>query len=259
MAQHSKFESKAPAESDDHDRRVAEFFSGGSMSRQELHRDHDAGPTIASIQERDLSAAVSALDDLDDLDDDTPATFITAHFHFSDDDYNDRDVERIDATPNPACRYGKAFAKVRAIEAQLEDAGPDDAPRITADLREANAAWDVEKARAVDDRYRKFHRVDLWRAGEGRDEYNATRRKRDLPNDHTPKEVLGAMTPDERTQHDADMVAKRKWKSDRRKAGWAEDQIEAGLQGWWDKRELRRRERLPTATPYSDVSGFGDF
>lgn len=150
--------------------------------------------------------------------------------------------ERIDHAP-ALTPYDKAGQ--RLIEAEIlrdvAEPGSDDYHRAMADLVEAKRAFKLEQERSTDDGWRKRRATDEWRAGEGRDEYNASRRKvRDWPNTVTPKEVLNAMTPEERAQHDRDKNAEKVWKHGRRKAGWNAEKIQAELPGWWTRRLAKR-------------------
>ncbi|MDO5757254.1 MAG: hypothetical protein Q4P24_07015 [Rhodobacterales bacterium] len=202
--------------------RLDVFFSGAPIPPKRT--DLDAGPSVVEVTARKLKIAEAALSVLDDLDDDTPAAPITAYFHFGA-DCDDHIIERIDAAPNPGCRYGKAFAQVRALEAQLAEASPDDTPHIAAELHAASATWDTEKARAFDDHSRKIHLIDTWRAGEGRDKYNATRRATDRAANRSLKDL----TEQEREAHRAALARDRKWTARKKAAGWTAEQIAAGL------------------------------
>jgi len=133
--------------------------------------------------------------------------------------------EKIYVQPNWVSPHDRAFVKVRALEAELEKATADDRPQIEAELKAANAAWEIEKVRALDDRFRWFHLVSRWRANEGRDTYNASRRTRAKPN-AAPKDMSG----EERKTHRRAQIADSEWRRTKKAAGWTADQIEAGLE-----------------------------
>jgi hypothetical protein len=165
---------------------------------------------------------------LDDFDDAKEATEPTC--------------ERIDDLP-VLTPYDKARQRLTGAEILRDVAipGSDEYHEAMAEMAAAKRALKVELERATDDGWRKRRATDEWRAGEGREEYNASRRKvRDKPNVMTPKDVLDAMTPEERELHRKDKNAEKVWRYGRRKAGWSEERIEAGLPGWWERRLSRR-------------------
>lgn len=177
----------------------------------------------------DLAALDAALSELDE-----PATAPTVEPTPAPDD--EPDVVRIDHAPI-LTPYDKARNAVAEAEVWLDDQTPGtkEYHEAMAELAEAKRRLKAEQGRATDDGWRKRRAIDEHRAGEGREEYNATRRKRDKPNAR-----LKDMTPEQRMQHEADMNAKRVWVAKKRKAGWTDARIEAELPGWWARRLAKR-------------------
>jgi hypothetical protein len=58
----------------------------------------------------------------------------------------------------------------------------------------------IEIKRSTDDIYRKYEQVNKWRATEGKDDYNTSRRVSDQPNQMTPKEVLATERPEQKQE-----------------------------------------------------------
>lgn len=195
MTPYSRNAESAPLDQACFNTRLDNFFSDEAMP-PERTADLDAGATAEQIELRKVDEFEGAISVLDDLDNDTIPDAIMARFYVA--DHSEvAPVEKTYDPVNPACRYSKAFARVRALEARLSDVDPDSAHKVAAELEAAYEAFNVEKERALDDRHRKFHLVDTWRAGEGRETFNASRRTtRDQPN-----AVLADMTPEERAAH----------------------------------------------------------
>nr|WP_321455051.1 hypothetical protein [uncultured Cohaesibacter sp.] len=138
--------------------------------------------------------------------------------------------------------YDKARRKMRKAQDRLSTLkqGTRDWLIASKTLENAKEAFEEEKRRAIDDDWRKRRDIDHWRAGEGRDVYNASRRKvRTKPNKVMPKEELAGMTAEEREQYKKDKNAEKVWRHARRKAGWTDEQIEEVLPGWWEKRKAK--------------------
>ncbi|OWU84470.1 hypothetical protein ATO6_12315 [Oceanicola sp. 22II-s10i] len=92
--------------------------------------------------------------------------------------------------------YERAFLRVREAERNAAQTGEDIAQERIAAQRQL----ELEDERATDETWRGRRNVDQWRAEGGRDQYNAGRRKvRAAAN--TSKEVLAAMSPEERQEH----------------------------------------------------------
>lgn len=121
------------------------------------------------------------------------------------------EVEIIRHEPSTSTPYDKAFADVRRLEAELHslELGSDEYHRIMRDLAKARGRLKLETGRGKSDSWRWRRKVDEWRKDKGHEKYNASRRTRGKPNEMTPKEVLDAMTPEERAQHDKDRNADR--------------------------------------------------
>lgn len=237
MQHYSKRNDPLPHEMADFDSGLDAFFSGEPVAPKS-RTDASILTCYQKVEDRKIAEFERAMSVLDNLDDDAPADFITARFNMA--DYaGDGLIEKTYEKPNYVSRYDKCFTQVRSLEEQLKKANADQAHQIRAELEKANAAFEVEKGLAFDPSRRETDRIDRWRAGEGRDKYNASRRKREMPNDHTPREVLRAMLPEERAQHDTDMNAKRVWVNGKRKAKFTEEQIEAELPNWWAKRRAK--------------------
>ncbi|SLN62202.1 hypothetical protein PEL8287_03387 [Roseovarius litorisediminis] len=224
MIKYSKSDDELPHENPEFDSRLECFFNGDPIPPKDAV-DFDVGSRIEEFRLRDIEQFEIAMSALDDLDCESPADMITAKFYTCAYDPDEEPVDRIYEAPTMVSRYDKCFARVRALEAQLEKANPNDAPRVAADLKAANAAWDIEKERGLNDRFRKFHLIDGWRSGEGRDGYNTARRtKRSEPNT-----ILQGMSEEERKEHKRALGRNREWKRSKKKAGWSDDQIENGL------------------------------
>lgn len=131
--------------------------------------------------------------------------------------------------------YDRAREAVREAEAERESSEPGTGAHCTATARlaEAKGKLKTEIERDGDDGWRKRRRIDKHRAGAGREDYNAGRRKvRTEPNAR-----LTDMTAEERAEHERALDSDRKWVARQRKAGWTEERIAAGL-------EERRAKRL---------------
>lgn len=236
MSDNSIYGDDAPQERSSFEQRMAAFFSGEPLPPQ-VENDLDIGASKEQIRQREeaeLEANMDALNDLDNLDSETlPAViktcFIAAY------QQGDELPEKVYDDPDPACRYGKAFARVRALEAELEGSAPDDRPRIEADLQEANSLFELEKERALNDRFRGFHLIDKWRAGEGREVYKRSRRK----TRNAPNESLKDMTDEERAAHRRAQKADSKYRKAKVALGWTAEEIEAGLDALRVKRSKR--------------------
>lgn len=157
--------------------------------------------------------------------------------------------------------YDRRRQELRDLEVRLNDlravADPTELQRkqivaVAAKAERAAERLDKEVERSRDDVWRKRRNIDDWRAGEGKEAYRAGRRKvRDKPN--TPREVLAAMTQQEREQHDKDRRADANWFKVRRDKGMPEDEIEAA---YALRLENRQRDR---GTGYESDPLYGAF
>ncbi|RBP86334.1 hypothetical protein DFO80_12017 [Rhodobacter sp. 140A] len=153
-------------------------------------------------------------------------------FGFQIPDFDDPDVirEEIKLT-----RYDKARAKLRALEEKRTALPADCAPaKIAVIEKQIESAREAVKA-AEGDVARLRDGIDEWRAGAGRDEYNASRRARSEPNAD-----LKDMTEEQKTRRKLDQTADSKFVSRRRAAGMPEDQIQAELIVAIEKRAAKR-------------------
>jgi len=145
--------------------------------------------------------------------------------------------ERIEVEP-ALTPYDRARERIVEAQARCKAAEPgsDEYHRAMADLAAARLKQKMERDRAIDEGWRKRREIDVYRSGEGREEYNASRRKvRSHPNADTK-----SMTPEQRAQHDRDMTTKRGWVCKKRKAGWPDEKIAEALPGWWAQRLAKR-------------------
>jgi hypothetical protein len=144
--------------------------------------------------------------------------------------------ERIYPVVKPKSKYERLFVAVRKLEDELESAGPDELPALTAELAEVRTAWELEFVRSFDERSRRIHLIDVWRGGEGQGEYNRSRRRKEAPNAR-----LADLTPEQRVSHRRAQKADSKWRADKVKAGWTAVDMEEGL-------EQRRAKRSAIAS-----------
>lgn len=139
-------------------------------------------------------------------------------------------------------RYDKVREEQQAASHAVSAAEPNSSlwHAAMSELARANVQMKKEMERDADPVGRFQNERDRWRSLEGREKYNASRRKRKKPNDMTPKAELEAMTDSERAAHDRDQSAKRVWVYKQRKKGKSEAQIEAELVNWWAKRRAKK-------------------
>lgn len=136
------------------------------------------------------------------------------------------DYEIIEDEPHVTA-YDRRREELRRAEAERNACEPDTPEYAEAmgNLATAKRRLKTEIDRDGDDHWRELRRFDEWRAGEGREVRKASRRKvRSEPN-----KILKSMTADERAAHENMLNADRVYRSKKRKAGWTDDQIAAGL------------------------------
>lgn len=124
-------------------------------------------------------------------------------------------------------------------------------------IDKAQARFDREGERARDDTFRKRRGIDEWRAGAGREEYNAKRRTRDTPNAD-----LSDLTPEQKKRRKLDQVADNRWMKRCRNNGWPEQRIQAELMVRVRQREEERAEKVAEDTEEAamrDDPNFGMF
>lgn len=161
--------------------------------------------------------------------------------------------------------YDKRRAELRDLEAKRDailsksEQTAEDQKRLTVLaplIDKAQVRFDREGARALDDTFRKYRGIDEWRAGEGREEYNAKRRDRPEPNAD-----LSELTPEQKKQRKLDQTADSKWLKRRRADGWPEARIQAEFAMHVRKREADRAEKAQAdageaemrASPFFDM------
>jgi len=143
-------------------------------------------------------------------------------FGFQTPDFDDPDVIREEVK---LTRYDKARDKLRNLEEKRAALPADCAPAKIAIIEEQiKRAREAVKA-AEGDVARMRDGIDEWRAGAGRDEYNASRRN----GKGTPHADTSNMTEEQKAQHEKDMAFMRTFRSRHRKKGWADNKIEAAL------------------------------
>lgn len=170
---------------------------------------------------------------------------------FTDPDPNDPDVifEEIKLT-----RYDKARAKLRDLEEKRAALPADCAPaKIAVIEKQIESAREAVKA-AEGDVARLRDGIDEWRAGAGRDEYNASRRARPEPNAD-----LKDMTEEQKTRRKLDQTADSKFVSRRRAAGMPEDQIQAELIVAIEKRAAKRTAKAQEEADEAEMRGRPNF
>lgn len=163
-------------------------------------------------------------------------------------DYTSDDDGEIVVEKSAQSRYDKAFTRQREIEGKI--AALTGKPELTAKERRDLALLEDRLTRAKDrmakelerdqdDNARRQNNIDLWRAGEGREDYNANRRKT-RPTPNAPRVDRSTMTPEEKKDRDRDQVKASQYRAKKRNAGWSEDQIAEGLVIYMAER-IRRR------------------
>ena len=204
--------------------RLSAFFAGAPVP---TNYTLDLGATTEQIAARN-AATLSELDDL------VTCTATPEQITPSAPEIEDEPTwEIIEDEPVPT-PYDRARMAVRAVEAERAACVPEteEYAEATGRLIVARLKLKLELDRDGDDEWRKRRRIDEHRAGEGREEYNTCRRKvRPEPNVR-----LTDMAAAERAAHENTLNADRVWKSKKRKAGWTEEKIKAGL----EKRQMKR-------------------
>lgn len=106
-------------------------------------------------------------------------------------------------------------------------------------IDKAQARFEREGKRALDDTYRKRRGIDDWRAGAGRDEYNAKRRDRGEPNAD-----LSELTPEQKKRRKQDQTNDTRWMKRCRVDDWPEARIQAELVMRIRQREAERAAQV---------------
>lgn len=144
--------------------------------------------------------------------------------------------------PIRTTKYNAAVLRVHELERQLDKVQVADLQLkndLTEQLEQANeariAVQREELAMTDEERARLF--ADDSRANEGRDAYNATRRKSRATANAAPSK----MTPEQRKRHTANLAADRQFRRAKSVAGWSEDQIDEAIA---ERRARRVRQNV---------------
>lgn len=212
--------------------RLTAFYTGTPMP---TGKELDAGPTDDEVLAHQEAELLAQLDGLDTFENEVQARFVPL---FDPDELEavSKSIEKI--YPEPTSRYDKAFAEVVRCERRLGDIDQEhpDYHKVMADLASAKAVRKEELRRGLDDTWRNRHEVDQWRSGEGREEYNASRRKvRDKANAD-----LSGMTEEERDQHRRDQKRDSDIRCSLRAKGKSDAAIEMHLSKARKKRAAKR-------------------
>ncbi len=115
--------------------------------------------------------------------------------------------EKTYVQPNPGCRHDRDYTALKVAEKNYENAPPEERMLRQHDVVKAEKKFAKTKEYLDTDAGRKQDLTDKWRAGEGKEIFNAGRRKRKESNDE-----LRAMSPEDRKARDNAMAAERKRK-----------------------------------------------
>lgn len=213
--------------------RLDAFFFGRPMPIPTTLR---IGPTDAEIAARETVAldalraknggpSIDPLDELEALIGSSPQP--TSPLTQAEADEIRATIEYVDMPSRPT-PFGRAAAALREAEVERDAAAPDSPEHhaALAKVASAKARYKQELQRSLDDGFRQLRAIDEYRmTDEGREERNrGLRKKREEPN-----QSLAGMTDAEKAVHRAAKAADRVWRADKRKAGWTEDRIAAGL------------------------------
>ncbi|MGA0539041.1 hypothetical protein [Neotabrizicola sp. VNH66] len=110
-------------------------------------------------------------------------------------------------------------------------------------IDKAQALFDREGQRAKDDTSRKHRGIDKWRAGDGREQRNQSRRKVRAE----PNADLSELTPEQKNRRKLDQVADSRWMKRKRADGWPEPRIQAELVVRIRQREADRADKAQVA------------
>lgn len=132
-------------------------------------------------------------------------------------------------------------AKRDAILAKAEITAEDRARlvKLSPLIESAKIRFDREGERAKDDLWRKRRSIDEWRAGEGREQRNQSRRKVRAE----PNADLSELTPEQKKQRKLDQTADSRWLKRCRDKGWSEAKTQAELAARIRAREAKRADK----------------
>jgi len=152
--------------------------------------------------------------------------------------------------------YDKSRIKLRELEEKRDaihakgELTADDQTRLAVLaplIDRAQARFEREGKRALDDTYRKRRGIDDWRASDGREEYNVKRRKvRQHPNAD-----LSIMTADQKAQYERDRRSDANWFRRQREKRMTEGAITAA---YAQRLEARKQERMVQAQEEADMA-----
>ena len=134
----------------------------------------------------------------------------------------------------------------------------DDAKRLVALgplIQKAQERFDRESERAKDDKWRQRRAINEWRRDEGREEYNATRRKVRL----FPNADLSGLTPEEKAQVERDRRSDANWFKRQRDKGVPEAAITAAYAIRLKEREAKRDAEASSDAILRQHENFGMF
>lgn len=118
--------------------------------------------------------------------------------------WNEADLEGVEIIriERHNTRYDRVYIECRELDNLLTglDANSDEYGAGMSKLADAKRRLAIEGERSTDDVYRKFEEIDEWRATVGKEDYNASRRVSEQPNQMTPKDVLAVETPEQKKE-----------------------------------------------------------
>lgn len=127
------------------------------------------------------------------------------------------DLTISDGTGAQAKTYGEVTAELDELVADLD--------MLPKTHLTAVSEWQTKEANRLELLIAEHRRIDAWRAGAGRATYNASRRtKRKHPNAD-----LAGMTDEQRNAHLKRQKADSAYRCRKKKVGWTDEQIAAGL------------------------------
>lgn len=160
--------------------------------------------------------------------------------------------------------YDRRRLELRELEAKRDlilskpEQTEDDAKRLAVLaplIQKAQERFDREGDRAKNDVWRQRRAVDDWRRDEGREEYNAKRRKVR----HHPNADLSNLTPEEKAQVERDRRADANWFKRQRGKGVSEAAITAAYAVRLEQRRASREADASTDALLREHEHFGMF
>ncbi|WP_258161065.1 hypothetical protein [Rhizobium sp. TH2] len=160
--------------------------------------------------------------------------------------------------------YDRRFTELRALQAkrdrliECEPINPQVLAVVERQIEKAQERFEIEGKRGLEDIWRKRHGIDEWRAGPGKEEYNASRRTVRA----TPNEKLTGWTLEQKERRKADKRSDNGWIKRRQEKGWTEDQIKCGLIVRQGERAATRKGQEQTTLDQATMEqlpGYGSF